>query len=51
MPKAVLTTTVIPTRDDLPEERYYFSRAYLNQVRQAVGDFICITNRVERREP
>lgn len=40
MPRAVLTTKVVPTYDDLPEERYHFPRAYLNQVRQAVGDFV-----------
>ncbi len=38
--KAVLTTKVVPTYDDLPEERYHFPRAYLNQLQQAVGDFI-----------
>ena len=40
MPRAVLTTKIMPTYDDLPEERYHFPRAYLNQVRQAVGDFV-----------
>ena len=40
MSKAVLTTKISPTYDDLPEERYHFPRAYLNQVRQAVGDFV-----------
>jgi putative restriction endonuclease len=40
MPKAVFTTKINPTYDDLPEERYHFPRAYLNQVQQAVGDFI-----------
>lgn len=40
MARAVLTTKVMPTYDDLPEERYHFPRAYLNQVRQAVGDFV-----------
>lgn len=40
MPKAVLTTKVNPTYDDLPEERYHFPRAYLNQVGQAVGNFV-----------
>ena len=39
MPKVTLTTKVTPTYDDLPEERYHFPRAYLNQVQQAVGDF------------
>jgi putative restriction endonuclease len=40
MPKAVFTTKVTPTYDDLPEERYHFPRTYLRQVEQAVGDFI-----------
>ena len=40
MTKAVLTTKVISTYDDLPEERYHFPRAYLHQLQQAVGDFI-----------
>jgi putative restriction endonuclease len=40
MSKAVLTTKSSPTYDDLPEERYHFPRAYLNQVQQAVGDFV-----------
>jgi len=40
MSKAVLTTKVIPGYKDLPEVRYHFPRTYLNQVRQAVGDYI-----------
>src|ERR1700756_881960 len=40
MAKAVLTTKVNPTYDDLPEVRYHFPRSYLNQVRGAVGDQI-----------
>jgi len=40
MTKAVLTTKVEPTYDDLPEERYHFPRAYLRQVEAAVGDWI-----------
>ncbi len=40
MTKAVFTTKVTPSYDDLPETRYHFPRAYLNQVRQAVGDYI-----------
>lgn len=40
MAKAVFTTKAQPTYDDLPEERYHFPRTYLNQVRQAEGDFI-----------
>ena len=39
MVKAILTTKVSPTYDDLPEERYHFPRTYLRQVEQAVGDF------------
>ncbi len=38
--KAVFTTKVSPSYDDLPEERYHFPRTYLNQVRAAVGDLI-----------
>ena len=40
MTKAILTTKVDPTYDDLPEERYHFPRPYLRQVEQAVGDWI-----------
>src|SRR3954467_2859980 len=40
MSKAVLTTKVTAGYKDLPEMRYHFPRTYLNQVRQAVGDFI-----------
>jgi putative restriction endonuclease len=40
MPKAVLTTKVKPSYDDLPEVRYHFPRTYLAQVRAAVGDWI-----------
>lgn len=40
MVKAVFTTKVTPSYDDLPEVRYHFPRTYLNQVRQAVGDHI-----------
>ena len=40
MTKAVLTTKVDPTYDDLPEARYHFPRAYLRQVEAAVGDWI-----------
>jgi len=40
MVKAVLTTKISPTYDDLPEERYYFPRIYLRRVEQAVGDFV-----------
>jgi putative restriction endonuclease len=40
MTKAVFTTKVTPSYKDLPEERYHFPRTYLNQVQQAVGDYI-----------
>ncbi len=40
MAKAVFTTKVTPSYDDLPERQYHFPRAYLNQVNQTVGDYI-----------
>ncbi len=40
MVKAILTTKVDPTYDDLPEERYHFPRTYLRQVEAAKGDFV-----------
>jgi putative restriction endonuclease len=40
MAKAVLTTKVDPTYDDLPEERYHFPRTYLRQIGAARGDFV-----------
>lgn len=40
MSKAVFTTKVAPGYKDLPEVRYHFPRTYLNQVRQAVGDYV-----------
>jgi len=40
MSKAVLTTKVDPTYDDLPEQRYHFPRTYLRQVEAAQGDWI-----------
>ena len=40
MPKAVLTTKVDPSYDDLPEERYHFPSRYLNAARAALGDWI-----------
>lgn len=40
MAKAVFTTKVDPTYDDLPEQRYHFPRTYLRQVEAAVGDWI-----------
>ena len=38
--KAVFTTKVDPTYDDLPEYRYHFPRTYLRMAEQAVGDWI-----------
>lgn len=40
MVKAVFTTKVDPTYDDLPEERYHFPKTYLRAVEKAVGDWI-----------
>ncbi|MBC2802407.1 HNH endonuclease [Rhizobium ruizarguesonis] len=40
MSKAVLTTKLVPTYDDLPEQRYHFPRTYLRQVEAARGDWI-----------
>ncbi len=40
MAKAVFTTKVTPSYKDLPEYRYHFPRTYLNQARQAIGDYI-----------
>ncbi len=40
MTKAVFTTKVDPTYDDLPEERYHFPRTYLRQAEAAVGDWV-----------
>jgi putative restriction endonuclease len=40
MAKAVFTTKVTPSYEDLPEERYHFPRTYLNYVRRTVGDYI-----------
>jgi len=40
MVKAVFTTKIEPTYDDLPEVRYHFPRTYLNSVEQSVGDWI-----------
>jgi putative restriction endonuclease len=40
MSKAVFTTKISPTYDDLPEVRYHFPRSYLNQVQGAIGDRI-----------
>jgi putative restriction endonuclease len=38
--KAVFTSKVDPSYDDLPEERYHFPRTYLKQAEAAVGDWI-----------
>lgn len=40
MTKAVLTTKVDPTYDDLPEARYHFPQTYLRQVEAARGDWV-----------
>lgn len=40
MSKAVFTTKINPTYDDLPEIRYHFPRTYLGAARAAVGDWI-----------
>jgi putative restriction endonuclease len=40
MAKAIFTTKITPSYDDLPESRYHFPSTYLNQVRAAVGDHI-----------
>lgn len=40
MVKAVFTTKVHPTYDDLPEERYHFPKRYLDRVKETVGDLI-----------
>lgn len=51
MAKAILTTKVDPTYDDLPEQRYHFPRTYLRQVEAARGelDSILRTAAAERR--
>jgi putative restriction endonuclease len=38
--KAIFTTKIEPSYDDLPEERYHFPRTYLRQVQAATGDWI-----------
>jgi putative restriction endonuclease len=38
MTKAIFTTRVSPSYDDLPEQRYHFPQTYLNRVRSALGD-------------
>lgn len=40
MAKAILTTKVDPTYDDLPEERYHFPHTYIRQMEQVKGDWI-----------
>ena len=40
MTKAIFTTRVDPSYDDLPEERYHFPHTYLRMAEQAVGDWI-----------
>ena len=40
MAKAIFTTKVDPTYDDLPEFRYHFPRTYLRTVEAAIGDWI-----------
>jgi putative restriction endonuclease len=40
MAKAIFTTKVDPTYDDLPEFRYHFPRTYLRAVEATVGDWI-----------
>jgi putative restriction endonuclease len=38
--KAVFTTKIEPSYNDLPEQRYHIPRTYLKQVEAAVGDWI-----------
>jgi putative restriction endonuclease len=38
--KAVFTSKVEPSYDDLPEERYHFPRTYIRQVELALNDWI-----------
>lgn len=40
MSKAILTTKMLPSYDDRPEEYYHFPSTYLRQVRSAIGDHI-----------
>ena len=49
MAKAVFTTKVEPTYDDLPEFRYHFPRSYLRQAEAAVGDWAASADSVRRR--
>jgi putative restriction endonuclease len=38
--KAVFTTKVDPTYDDLPEDRYHFPQTYLGVAERSIGDWI-----------
>lgn len=38
--KAVFTSKIDPSYDDLPEQRYHFPRTYLRQVEATIGDWI-----------
>jgi putative restriction endonuclease len=40
MPKAVLTTKIDSSYDDLPEEQYHFPSTYRRQIEAAIGDFV-----------
>ena len=40
MPKAVLTTKVDPSYDDLPEHRYHCPQRYLKAAKAALGKWI-----------
>lgn len=40
MAKAIFTTKVNPSYDDLPEIRYQFPVTYLNQAKETIGDWI-----------
>ena len=44
MAKAIFTTKVNPTYDDLPEVRYHFPKTYLNQAQATVAIGLFITN-------
>lgn len=40
MTKAIFTSKIEPSYDDLPEQRYHFPHTYLRQVEAAIGDWI-----------
>ena len=40
MAKSILTTSIYPSYDDLPEDFYHFSKKYLSQVKKTIGDWI-----------